>query len=132
MIGWNRVNTKGAREALKARNEAISAADPEGEFCQGEIQLEIRPFENFRQINKYTRYLSTIENLKIVSECWSEDEGYNIVVSAQVPLALGRLLQDMPEVAHVQVAGNKPGNHGNRKMLVLVKASEVVPEPVLV
>jgi hypothetical protein len=136
MVGWNRVTIKGASEAVKARKEAISAVDLDAEVCEGDIRLEIKPFESFRQISKYTKYLSTIENLRIVSESWSEDEGFNIIVSVQVPLALGRLLQDMPEVARVHINGNKSGysgyKKGYKKMVVMMKTTEVAPEPVLV
>jgi len=129
MIGWNRITTKGDSEAVKARKEAISAVDLDPEVCEGDVRLEITPFVSFRQINKYTKYLSTIEHLRIVSESWSEDEGFNIIVSAQVPLALGRLLQDMPEVAQVYINGQK---HGYKKMVVAMKTVEATPEPVLV
>ena len=136
MIGWNRVTTKGASEAVKARMDAISAVDLDAEVCEGEVQLEIKPFESFRQINKYTKYLSTIENLRIVSESWSEEEGFNIIVSVQVPLALGRLLQDMPEVARVHINGKKSGysgyKKGYKKMVVVMKTADAIPEPVLV
>jgi hypothetical protein len=136
MIGWNRVTTKGAREAVKARKETISVVDLDSEVCEGDVQLEIKPFESFRQINKYTKYLSTIENLRIVSESWSEEEGFNIIVSVQVPLALGRLLQDMPEVARVHIDGKKSGYSGNKKgyekMVVVMKTTDALPEPVLV
>lgn len=129
MIGWNRVTTKRANEILKAHREATSSVDLDAAVCEGNIQLEIKPFESFHQINKYTKYLSSMENIKIVSECWSEDEGYNIIVSVQVPLALGRLLQDMPDVARVQLNGQK---HGLKKMAVVLKTPEAIPEPVLV
>ncbi len=136
MIVWHRISTKRASEAVKARREAISTVDPESEVCEGDVQLEIKPFESFRQINKYTKYLSTIENLRIVSENWSEEEGFNIIVSAQVPLALGRLLQDMPEVARVHINGNKTGYSGHKngckKMVVVEKTNDAIPEPVLV
>jgi hypothetical protein len=136
MIGWNRVTTKGASEIVRARLEAISAVDLDSEVCEGDVQLEIKPFESFRQINKYTKYLSTIENLKILSESWSEDEGFNIIISMQVPLALGRLLQDMPEVARVHINGKKTGYSGYKKeckkMVVEMKTTDAVPEPVLV
>jgi hypothetical protein len=131
MIGWNRVTTKGASEAVKARKEAISAVDIESGVCEGDIQLEIKPFENFSQINKYTKYLSTIENLRILSESWSEDEGFNIMVSVRVPLVLARLLEDMPEVAQVEINCKKSGYRGYKKMVVMMKTTDAVPEPVL-
>jgi hypothetical protein len=131
MIVWHKVTTKGASEALKSRKVAVSSIDPESGVCEGDIQLEIKRFEDFHQINKYTRYLSTIENLRIISESWSEDEGFNIVVSARVPLALARLLRDMPEVAQVEINGKKSGYRGNKKMVVMMKTADPSPEPAL-
>jgi hypothetical protein len=135
MIGWNRINTRSTEEAAKTRQDAIITGDADAEYCQGNIQLEIKPFDSFHQINRYTRYLSTIENLKIVSESWTEDEGLKIIVSVQVPMALARLLQDMPEVARVYLNCQKAGfggmKKGCQKMLVEMKTTEAVPEPVL-
>jgi hypothetical protein len=132
MMGWNHTTAKRSNEVLKTcRNEV----DVNSELCEGEIQLEITPFESFSQINKYKKYLATIDGLRIVEENWSEDKGYNIVVSVRVPLALGRLLQNMPEVARVQLNGNKYGyfghKHGFKKMVVVMKTAEATPEPVL-
>jgi molybdopterin/thiamine biosynthesis adenylyltransferase len=136
MIGWNRYSTRSAEEDTKDRLEAMMAADANGEYCQGNIQLEIKSFESFYQINRYTRYLSTIKNLKLVSESWTEDEGLKIIVSVQVPMALACLLEDMPEVASVCLDGRKAGSGGNKKgcqkMLVEMKTTEAAPEPVLV
>lgn len=113
----------------------MAVAEAESELCEGNIQLEITPFESFSQINKYKKYLATIKDLRIVEENWSEDEGLNILVSVQVPLALGRLLEDMPEVARVQLNGSKSGNnghkHGYQKMVVVMKTPEVALEPAL-
>ena len=126
MIGWKRVTRKEAEEALNAQ-KGFSAV--EEEVCEGDIRLEIKPFESFRQVDKYTRYLSSVKNLKIISKSWSEEEGYNIQLSAQMPLALGRLLRDMPEVAQVRVNG-KTGYKGYKKMVVTVKTTGSLPEPV--
>ena len=132
MIRWKRVTTRDANEVVKARREAIPVVDLDPELCEGEVQLEIKPFESFHQINKYTRYLSTVENLKIVSESWSEEDGFRITVSVQVPLALGRLLKDMPEVARVQINSKKSGyggyKKGYQKMVVEMKTPEAAPE----
>jgi hypothetical protein len=133
MIGWNRTAIKMAKEAVKARN-AMAVADIDSEVCEGNVELEITPFESFSQTNKYKKYLANVENLRVVAESWSEGEGFNIVVSVRAPLALGRVLQDMPEVARVYFNGNKSGHngqkHGSNKMVVVMKTAEATPEPV--
>ena len=134
MISWNRATRKMANEAVKSYNDAV-AADLDSEVCAGEVQLEITPFESFSQINKYKKYLATINDIRLVSESWSEDEGFNIVVSVRVPLALGRLLQDMPEVARVKLSGNKACHnskkHNCSKMVVVMKTPDAaLAEPV--
>lgn len=136
MIGWNHTTKKESNKALKARRNAIALADINPELCEGNIKLEITPFESFSQINKYKKYLATIKNLRIVEENWSEEDGFNILVSVQVPLALGRLLEDMPEVARVQLNGEKSGHNrhkrGFKKMIVVMKTPVVEAEPLLV
>jgi hypothetical protein len=136
MLGWNSTATRDANEVRKAREDAIVAYDAERDLYEGNVQLEIRSFESFRQIDKYTKYLSTIENIRIVSESWSEDEGFRIFVSIQAPLSLERLLQSMPEVARVYFNGYKSSYGGLKKgypkMVVEMRATEPSLEPVLV
>lgn len=136
MIGWNRITSRGADKVAKVPQSAIPVDDVDTELGVGNVQLEIKSFDSFHQINRYTRYLSTIENLRIISESWSEDEGLKIIVSVRVPLALARLLEDMPEVARVHFSGGKSGNggpkKGSQKIVVEMKTTEADPEPVLV
>ena len=109
------------------------ADDIDSEVCEGDVQLEITPFESFSQINKFTKYLATIKNISVVSESWSEDEGFNIVISVRAPLALGRVLQDMPEVTRVQLDSKKTSRNDQKyaykKMVVVMKTAESPPEP---
>jgi hypothetical protein len=132
MIGWNHNPKKVAEEVLKARGGAGAIAEIDNGLCEGNIQLEITPFESFSQINKYKKYLATIKDLQIVEENWSEEEGLNILVSVRVPLDLGRLLEDMPEVARVQVDGSRSHKHSFPRMIVVMKTPENTREPVLV
>ncbi len=133
MIGWSRKTKKKANEAVKARKNAMVADDIDSEVCEGDVQLEITPFESFSQINKFTKYLATIKNISVVSESWSEDEGFNIVISVRAPLALGRVLQDMPEVTRVQLDSKKTSRNDQKyaykKMVVVMKTAESPPEP---
>jgi hypothetical protein len=135
MLGWNRIATRAVHEAGKAREDAMGAVDAGRELCEGYVQLEITSFESFRQINKCTRYLSAIKNLSIVSENWSEDEGFKIFLLVQVPMALERLLEDMPEVARVSFHGHRSGfgglKKGYQKMVVEMRVTEAALEPVL-
>jgi hypothetical protein len=135
MIVWNNNTKKVADQEQKARRDAAAMAVMGPELCEGNIKLEITPFESFSQIYKYKKYLATIKDLRIVEENWSEEEGFNILVSVRVPLALGLLLEDMPEVAHIQLngkSGNKDHKNGLKKMVVVMKTPEEAREPVLV
>jgi hypothetical protein len=123
---------KMANKAVKDHNNARVVSGLDSEVYEGDVQLEITPFESFSQIGKYKKYLATIKDIKVVSENWSEEEGFNIVVSVRVPLVLGRILLDMPEVARVKLNSNKSCHngqkHGNKKMVVVMKTLETTPE----
>jgi len=131
MIGLNCATKKMSKEAVKARKNTPEIVDVDSEVCEGDVQLEITPFESFSQINKYKKYLATIKNIRVVSETWSEEEGFNILVSVRVPLVLGRVLLDMPEVARVKL-NSKPGcngpKNGYKKMVVVMKTLATTPE----
>ena len=134
MISWNHATLKMAKEAVRAGNSATETADLDSDVCEGEVRLQITPFESFSQVNKYKKYLATIKDIKVVTQSWSEEEGFSIVVSVSVPLALGRLLQDMPEVARVQLNNTRHGHYSQKqsckKMTVVLKTPEQAPEPV--
>jgi hypothetical protein len=146
MIRWNHKTKNKADEAEREPDNtmAISGINAEkghmavitgldSEVYQGEVQLQITPFESFSQIKKYRKYLAEIKDLKVVSESWSEDEGFSIIVEALVPLALGRLLRDIPEVECVQLNTKKTSHGGQKqscnKMLVVMKTPEASLKP---
>jgi hypothetical protein len=134
MLGWNKTD-KEDRETMEFRNAVMAAASADRELCEGNVQIEITSFESFRQIDKCTRYLAAIENLRIVSESWSEEDGLKIIVSVEAPLALAGLLEDMPEVARVYFNGRKSSfgfKKGYSRMVVEMKSTEPAREPVLV
>jgi hypothetical protein len=132
MISWSHAIKQPAIKAGRPRENAAAAANLDTEICEGDVQLEITPFESFSQINKYKKYLATIKNIRLVEENWSEEDGFNIVVSVKVPMILGRVLQDMPEVARVKLSGNKNCSnrqkHGLKKMVVVMKSLAATPE----
>jgi hypothetical protein len=130
MISWRRTTAKETADVVKTRGKAATTVNLYPELYEGNVQLEIMPFESFHQIRKYTRYLSTMKNVKIVSEDWSEEDGFSITVSVQVPMALGDLIQDMPEVARVYIDGKKSGNKNCKKMVVEMKTPVSAPEPI--
>ena len=98
--------------------------DIDTEAYEGEVQLEIRPFESFKQINRCTSYLSRMKDINVVSESWSEDEGFFITISADAPLTLGRLLREMPGVADLGYNGCKKGM---QKLVVMMEMAGDVP-----
>jgi hypothetical protein len=126
MIGWNR--------SLKKEMVKTAKSQPNAALYEGDVRLEITPFESFKQIDKYKKYLAKIQDVRIVEDSWSEEEGFSIVVSVQTPVALGRLLENMPGVARVQYDG-KTGNsrkQGQQKMVVVVDEPQISGEPALV
>jgi len=65
--------------------------------------------------NQFKKCLRTVENLKIVLDSGSEDEGCIIVVSVQKPIALGSILSEMPIVEQVY--------RESRNVVVVLKTS---------
>ncbi len=124
MIGWNR--------SLKREAAKPAELPPDAALYEGDVRLEITPFESFRQIDRYKKYIVKIPGIGIVADSWSEEEGYNIVVSVRTPVALGRLLENMPGVARVQYNGGKShsaNKQGQQKMVVVVDAPQKTGEP---
>jgi hypothetical protein len=135
MLGWNKATEKEDRETMEFRNAVMAASSTDHDVCEGNVQLEITSFESFRQIDKCTRYLGAIDNLRIVSESWSEEDGLKIIVSVEAPLALAGLLEDIPEVERVYFNGRKSSfgfRKGYSRMVVEMKSTEPVREAVLV
>ena len=134
MNRWNHTTKKTEQEITEDFDGSITAVDIDSEVYEGEVQLAITPFESFSQINKFKKYLSSINDLKIISENWSEEEGLSIAISLQEPLALAHVLRDMPEVARVKLSSNKSCHndkkHGSKKMVVVMKTPEAALEPV--
>jgi hypothetical protein len=127
MIGWNR--------SLKKETAKPAELQPNATLYEGDVRLEITPFESFKQIDRYKKYLVKIPGISIVADSWSEEDGFSVVVSVRTPVALGRLLENMPGVARVQYDSEKPGRsqkHGQQKMVVVVNALQKSGEPALV
>ena len=87
-----------AEEARKAKEASKAGYDIGSELYEGDVQLAIKPLVSYMQINEFRKNLRTVENLRIISDSWSEDEGNIIVVSLQEPMALARVLREMPTV----------------------------------
>lgn len=82
--------------------EAETTASLSGsELYEGDIRLEIKSPEDFRQVDQFRKCLKKVENLRIASNSWSEDEGLIIFVSLRSPVPLGGILSQMPMVAQV-------------------------------
>jgi len=88
------------------RNENSKAAradvhDISSELYEGYVRLEIESSEDFKQINQFRKCLKAVENLRIASSNWSEEEGLMIIVSLRSPIPLGGILSQMPIVEQV-------------------------------
>jgi hypothetical protein len=98
--------SKGNGNSKNKRNGNSEAArdnarDISSELYEGYVRLEIESSEDFRQINQFRECLKAIENLRIASSNWSEEEGLMIIVSLRSPVPLGGILSRMPMVAQV-------------------------------
>ena len=78
-----------------------NARDISSELFEGYVRLEIESSEDFKQINQFRKCLKAVENLRIASSNWSEEEGLMIIVSLRSPVPLGGILSRMPMVAQV-------------------------------
>ena len=103
-------------KTIKADHTGESEREIGSELYEGDVELAIVPFESFKQTNQFRKRLSTIDNLRIVSDSWSEDEGFIIIVSLKEPMALGSILQDIPDVEKVY--------REDEKVVVLFKTPE--------
>jgi hypothetical protein len=102
-----------ARKAKEAEAEAKEEAEKaqkavrgiESEVYGKNIQLVIPMAAGFKQVAKFKEHLEGVEDLTIVMTGGSVDEGSIIVVSAQKPIKLVRILHEMPMVASVHAKG---------------------------
>ena len=79
------------------------------DLYEGNAWLEIKSLEDYKQIDQFIECLRLLENIRIKSFNWSENEGVTVVVSLQNPLPLGDILSQMPMIEHVYKKGQK--NH---------------------
>jgi len=100
----------------KADGTVESEHETGSELYEGDVELAIVPFESFKQTNQFRKDLLTIENLRVVSDSWSEDEGFVIVVSLRQPIALTSVLRSMPAVKDVY--------REDKRMVVVLKTSQ--------
>ncbi len=121
-------------DQIPLNDESPCAADAfEAELYEGKVQIRITPFDSFGQVKIYKNNLETINNVKVVSKMWSEEEGFSFIVEVKAPLALGHLLRKMPDIESVLPDEGKcgRGHHKSdcRKILVVMKATDDLPIP---
>ena len=108
-----------AKEAKRAETKAKKEAEPaakEGEkreveeeaepavvtkLYKGVVELTIMPPVDLGQLENLEKDLRQVENLHLVLVGGSVDEGNRIVVSAEEPIPLLRILKEMPAVEQV-------------------------------
>ena len=139
-ISWKRkknkkINEKAAKQDDKAKvkKEAVPAGktknvlkrnhDINSTLFEGDVQLAIVPFINFRKMSQFKKCLLMAEGVKIVSESWSEDEGFIISILLQTPMNLGHVLQRVTDVQEVYQEGPR--------VVVVLRTSddEIINEP---
>jgi hypothetical protein len=94
--GNSKNKKNGNSKATRANDRDISS-----ELYEGYVRLEIESSEDFKQIDRFRKYLKAVENLRIASSNWSEEEGLMIIVSLRNPIPLGGILSQMPIVEQV-------------------------------
>jgi hypothetical protein len=126
---WHKPKEKGADKTGQAPvNETAAVENTQGLY-EGQVQLTVTTFIDFHQINTYAKYLARVKNLTIVSQVWSEDEGFNILVALQEPMDLEHILPELPEVETVYAAGFTHGSNGIRKICVVLITTDENASP---
>lgn len=105
------------KEAREAKDAATSINHHRPELCEEGVRLAIKSSLGFKEVNKFKKYLKTVENLRILSDGWSEDEGITIILSMQNPITLSSVLNEMPIVEKVC--------EKSKNLLVVLKNSEI-------
>jgi hypothetical protein len=96
-----------AARAKKAKDGPKLNHDITSELYQDTIQLEVTPFLGFKHIAQFKKILLMVDGLRIMSESWSEDDGFIITLSLREPILLGRILQEMTDVQEVYQKGGR-------------------------
>jgi len=104
----------------KSKAAGTIARDISSELYEGDVRLEIESSEDFKQVNQFRKCLKTVENLRIASSNWSEEEGLMIIVSLRSPVPLGSILSRMPMIEQV---------YKKRKSIVAVLNGSAVDVP---
>ena len=98
-----------AKEAKRAEEKAKEAVEPAvgAGLYEGVMELTIVPPIDLGQMENLEKDLRQVENLRLVLVGGSVDEGNKIVVSAEKPIPLLRILGEMPAVEQVVRKGDK-------------------------
>jgi len=98
-----------AKEAKRAEEKAKGAVEPAvgAGLYEGVMELTIVPPIDLGQMENLEKDLRQVENLRLVLVGGSVDEGNKIVVSAEKPIPLLRILGEMPAVEQVVRKGDK-------------------------
>ena len=104
---------KAKREAKEAKERAEREAEGEAEpvvvtkLYKGVVELTIVPPVGLGQLENLEKDLRQVENLRLVLVGGSVDRGNKIVVSAEEPIPLLRILGEMPAVEQVVSKGSE-------------------------
>ncbi|MDP2930943.1 MAG: hypothetical protein Q8O05_00390, partial [Chloroflexota bacterium] len=100
---------KEATEAAVKEKSNKAAAGTDSETYEGQVQLVVPPPASFEQVRQFQECLKRVDNLRLVMVGGSMDEGALLIVALQAPMALGKILNQMPMVATVEKKGKKLG-----------------------
>ncbi|MFC2003383.1 hypothetical protein ACFLV4_05510, partial [Chloroflexota bacterium] len=92
--------------------------DIDSDIYEGNVRLVIPSLAGVGQLMEFKKSLEKVRNLSIILFGGSVDEGRIIVVSVQNPMALIRVLSEMPTVDEVRNKG--------KSIVVTLKTSAVI------
>jgi len=96
-----------AKKAKKSKNVSKAIIDISSELFEGDVKLEITPFIDFKQTDQIKKYLKGINNVKVISQGWSEEEGYIFFLSITEPTVIGPIFQRIPGIQKVYGDGKR-------------------------
>jgi putative nucleotidyltransferase with HDIG domain len=95
-----------AKKAKKAQYERKSnPAKIDAEIFQGNIRLVLPITVPAETANRFGRYMEKIEGVKILMHSHSEEGGHQLLLTIVKPIALMRLIKDLPLVQNVDKKG---------------------------
>lgn len=96
---------KEVKNSKQASRELKNNKNNDSEIYEGDIRLVVPLTVDVEEVRLFRKHLQKVENLKIISVGGSEEEGHIILISLQKPVALIRIIKEMPLIENVNKNG---------------------------